>query len=150
MSSAASRRRLNEAVSSLSRFTRSRKLDALHAERAGVALNFTAYSVLGQVVAEGPLGLGELGRAAHMQPNALSRQVKLLEDVGYLVRRPDPADGRASVVEATAEGRDAHRRLREANEVMLARQLRSWTDEELDELAAGLERLVADLRRQQR
>lgn len=148
MGTAASRRRLNEAISALSRFTRSRKLDALHAERSGVPLNFTAYSVLGRLVAApGPVGLGELGRQAHMQPNALSRQVRLLEEAGYLVRRPDPDDGRMSVVEASQAGRDAHRRLRQANEAMLARQLDGWTDDELDELAAGLERLVADLRR---
>lgn len=148
MPSAASRRRLNESISALTRFTRSRKLDALHAERAGVMLNFAAYSVLGPVVAHGPLGLGELGRRTQMQPNALSRQVRTLELAGYLTRVADPDDGRVSVVEATSAGRDAHRRLREANEQMLARQLREWSDHEVDDLAARLERLVADLRRQ--
>jgi DNA-binding MarR family transcriptional regulator len=149
MSSAASRRRLNEAISALSRLTRSRKLDALHAERAGVPLNFAAYSVLGRLVAaDGPVGLGELGRQAHMPPNALSRQVRVLEDAGYLVRRADPYDGRVSLVEASDRGRDAHRRLRQANEAMLARQLDDWTDHEVDDLADRLERLVADLRRQ--
>ena len=148
MSTAASRRRLNEAISALSRFTRSRKLDALHAERAGVALNFPAFSVLGRLVDDGPLGVGELGRRAHMAPNALSRQIKLLEDDGYVERRPHPDDGRSWVLAATAEGRTAHRRLRQANETMLARQLRDWTDDEMEELAAALERLVGDLRGQ--
>ncbi|MCD9623666.1 MarR family winged helix-turn-helix transcriptional regulator [Rhabdothermincola salaria] len=148
MSSPASRRRLNESISALARFTRSRKLDALHAERAGVSLNFPAFSVLGRLVADGPLGVGELGRRSHMAPNALSRQVKVLEDAGYLERRAHPDDGRSWVLAATPDGRAAHRRLREANETMLARQLRDWTDDDMDALAAGLERLVADLRRQ--
>lgn len=146
MSSPASRRRLNEAVISLTRFSRSRKLDALHAERAGIPLNFTAYSVLGWVAEKGPLGLGELGALTHMQPNALSRQVRLLESSGYLERRADPQDGRASVVSVTEAGRRAHRSLWQANDTMLARQLEGWTDDELDELSAGLERLLADLR----
>jgi DNA-binding MarR family transcriptional regulator len=147
MTAAASRRRLNEAITSLHRFASSRKLDAMHAERAGVDLNFAAYAVLGRVVEHGPLSLGALAKQAAMAPNALSRQVRLLEDAGHLARRADPEDGRIAVVEATAEGRDAHRRLREANEALLARQLRDWSPDELDDLAARMERLVADLRR---
>jgi DNA-binding MarR family transcriptional regulator len=148
MSSSASRRRLNEAITSLTRFGRSHKLAALHAERSGVPLNFAAYSVLGPVVAEGSIGMGELGRRTQMQPNALSRQVRVLTEAGCVERRADPADGRASVVVATEEGRAAHRRLRRANEAMLARQLEGWSDDELDALSAAMERLVADLRRQ--
>lgn len=147
MSAAASRRRLNDAISSLHRFASSRKLDAMHAERAGVDLNLAAYAVLGRVVAHGPVALGELARVTHMQPNALSRQVRLLEEGGHLVRSADPNDARVSVVDATAAGRDAHDRLRRANEAMLARQLREWSADELDDLATRMERLVADLRR---
>lgn len=148
MSAAASRRRLNEAITSLHRFASSRKLDAMHAERAGVDLNFTAYAVLGRVVEHGPVTLGSLASLASMAPNALSRQVRLLEEAGHLARASDPDDGRIAVVEATPLGRDAHRRLREANEALLARQLRDWTVDDLDDLAAAMERLVADLRRQ--
>ena len=148
MSAAASRRRLNDAISSLHRFASSRKLDAMHAERAGVDLNLAAYAVLARLVEEGPVSLGALARATHMQPNALSRQVRVLEEGGHLARAVDPDDARVAVVEATAAGREAHRRLRRANEDMLARQLRDWSADELDDLADRMERLVADLRRQ--
>jgi DNA-binding MarR family transcriptional regulator len=147
MTAAASRRRLNEAIRDLHRFGSSRKLDAMHAERAGIDLNLTAYGVLGHVISHGPVNLGTLAGLAQMEPNALSRQVRLLEDGGHLVRRLDPADRRVSIIEVTAKGRDAHRRLRAANEAMLARQLRGWTGAELDDLACRMERLIADLRR---
>jgi DNA-binding MarR family transcriptional regulator len=147
MSSAASRRRLNEAISSLQRFASSRKLDALHAEQAGVDLNLAAYGVLAKVVAHGPVTLSALAALTHMAPNALSRQVRLLEDGGHIVRRRQPGDGRVSVVAATATGRDAHRRMRDANDRLLVRQLRHWSTEEIDDVAAKIERLVADLRR---
>jgi DNA-binding MarR family transcriptional regulator len=146
MTAAASRRRLNDAIRDLHRFGSSRRLDAMHAERAGVDLNLTAYGVLGHVIAHGPLNLGELARLAQMEPNSLSRQVRLLEDGGHLLRRHDPEDRRISIIEVAEKGHDAHRRLRAANEEMLARQLRGWTVADLDDLAIRMERLIRDLR----
>src|SRR5688572_11725723 len=119
MSSAASRRRLNDAIGAVQRFASSRKLDAVHAEQAGIDLRLAAYGVLGKVIAHGPVDLSTLARAAHMAPNALSRQVKLLEDGGLIVRRTHPDDARVSVVEVTELGRDAHRRMHEANDRLL-------------------------------
>lgn len=147
MPSVASRRRLNDAIAALNRFSRSRKLDPIHAAKSGVDLNLAAYGVLGQAIAHGPVSLSELARVTHMLPSALSRQVKLLEDGAYLERAPDPDDARISVVRATARGKDAHRRIRAANDDLLARQLDDWTDAELDHLTQLMHRLVADLRR---
>src|SRR3954452_21000831 len=101
MSRSATYRQLNDAISALQRFASSRKLDAVHAERAGVDLNLAAYGVLGRVVEHGPLSLGELSKLAHMQPSALSRQVKLLEDGGHIVRASGD-DARVALVEATS------------------------------------------------
>jgi len=146
MTKAATYRRLNDAISGLRRFASSRKLDPLHAERAGVDLNLAAYGVLGRVIAHGPVSLGELSKLAHMQPPALSRQVKVLEDGGHIVRTTGD-DARMAFVEATPAGVDAHERLRAANEALLSRQLKGWTEAELVDVAEKLERLVADLRR---
>lgn len=148
MSTRATRSRLNDAISALHRFAGSRSLDRLHAERAGVELNLAAYAVLGQVVAHGPLTLGELATRAHMQPSALSRQVRLLEEGGHIERAAGTGDARVAVVSVTVQGVDAHARLRRANDELLSRQLRDWTEDELVALAGQLERLVADLRRQ--
>ena len=147
MSTAASRSRLNDAISALHRFASSRKLDAVHAAQAGFDLNLAAYGVLGRIVEHGPVDLSTLARLSHMQPSALSRQVRLLEDAGHITRSPDPEDARVSVVRPTASGREAHRRMHDANDELLVRQLRDWSTDQLDEVAALLERLVADLRR---
>jgi DNA-binding MarR family transcriptional regulator len=145
MSTAASRQRLNHAIGSLHRFAGSRKLDALHAEQAGI--NMAAYGVLDKVVASGPLAMSKLADIAHMTPNSLSRQVRLLEDGGHVQRRLDRADARVSIIEATTRGRDAHRKWLQANDKMLVRQLRHWSTAEIEALAEGIERLVTDLRR---
>lgn len=147
MPSAATSRKLNDAISALSRFSQSRKLGPIHAAKSGVDLNLAAYGVLGQVIANGPVTLSELAHHTHMLPSALSRQVKLLEDGGHIDRSVDRDDGRVSVVRVTSKGRDAHRRIRKANEDLLARQLAGWTDQELDDLSDLMHRLVADLRR---
>src|SRR5205807_9771102 len=119
MPSAATSRKLNDAISALNRFSQSRKLGPIHAVRSGVDLNLAAYGVLGQVIAHGPVTLTGLARRTHMLPSALSRQIKLLEDGGYIDRSLDPDDARVSVVRVTTKGRDAHRRIRKANEDLL-------------------------------
>jgi DNA-binding MarR family transcriptional regulator len=146
MPSIASGRSLNEAIGALSRFTRSPRLDAVHAERSGIDLNLAAYDVLGHVITNGPMSLSELSRLAHMQPSALSRQVKLLEDGGHITRTARADDARVSLVRATDRGRDAHARIRTVNDDLLAHQLANWTDAELDHLASQIQRLLADLR----
>jgi DNA-binding MarR family transcriptional regulator len=146
MPSAASHRRINEAISAMSRFARSPKLDVVHAERSGIDLKLAAYGVLGQVIAHGPVSLSELSHLARMPPSALSRQVKLLEEGGHISRTPHTGDARVAMVRATARGRAAHAGVRQANDDLLARQLAGWTDAELDHLAAQMQRLLADLR----
>ena len=146
MPSVASRRHLNEAIAALTRFTSSRKLDPIHAAQAGIDLKLAAYGVLGHVIKHGPVSLSDLSHHAHMQPSALSRQIKLLEDGGHIERTVHPDDARISMVRVTARGKDAHTRMRKANEDLTGVLLADWSDDELNELADQLLRLVADLR----
>lgn len=136
----------NEAIGAMSRFARSPRLDTVHAERSGIDLKRAAYGVLGHVITNGPVSLSELSHLAHMQPSALSRQVKLLEDGGHITRTALADDARVSLVRATDRGRSAYARISTANDDLLARQLADWTDAELDHLASQIQRLLADLR----
>lgn len=146
MTDAESRRAINEAINSLKRFVNSRQLDALHAARSGVALNLVAIGILHRVIDHGPIRPTELAELADIQPAALSRQIRILEEGGHIVRIGDAEDGRVSLVEATAEGRAAYASFAAANDTLLAEQLKGWTAEELGGLAAQMQRLVADLR----
>ncbi|GAA4995479.1 MAG: MarR family transcriptional regulator [Streptomycetaceae bacterium] len=146
MTDAESRRAINEAINAVKRFVNSRQLDALHAARSGVALNLVAIGILHRVIDHGPVRPTELAELADIQPAALSRQIRILEDGGYIVRVGDAEDGRVSMVEATEQGRAAYRSFSAANDALLAEQLRGWTAEELGSLAAQMQRLVADLR----
>lgn len=88
-----------------------------------------AYSLLGFQIVDGVVGAGypqkpkhsavfaqispegsrltELARGAGMTPQAMGEVVDELVDLGYVVRRPDPHDGRARLIVLTARGRDA-------------------------------------------
>ena len=114
--------------------------------RAGVPIGLAAVAVLGKVIADGPFRLSDLAAAERIHPAALTRQVQALEAEGYIERSPDPLDGRAAVVEATAAGRAAHRRVMAANDELMAEQLDDWTTPQLDDLVSTLERLIDDLR----
>src|SRR5690349_13366232 len=49
--------------------------------------------------------IGELARLAKVRKQSMAQSVELLTASGYVTRRPDPADGRASLVFLTAKGR---------------------------------------------
>ena len=58
-------------------------------------------------VRSGGIRLTELADRAQLSLAATSELVNDLEEMGYLIRRPDPADGRAKLIDLTKRGRDA-------------------------------------------
>lgn len=62
-------------------------------------------SALSVVVFAGPLTLTELAAAEQVKPPTMTRLVQALEDEGYVVRKPDPLDGRVSRIDASSKGR---------------------------------------------
>ena len=92
-----------------------------------VAMLGQAYSLLGFRIVDGVVGAGfpqkpshsavfaqidpagsrlsELARGANMSPQAMGELVDELEDLGYVVRRPDPRDRRAKLIVLTRKGR---------------------------------------------
>src|SRR4029450_10720358 len=61
--------------------------------------------VLHHVAEKAPLRPSELARGTRLDSSTVSRQVKHLEDRGYLERSGDPDDRRASRVRLTDQGR---------------------------------------------
>jgi len=55
----------------------------------------------------GGIRLTELADRAQLSLAATSELVNDLEEMGYLERRPDPADGRAKLIDLTKRGADA-------------------------------------------
>lgn len=72
-------------------------------ERSG--LGPARLSALSVLVFGGPRTLGELAAAEQVSAPTMSRLVAGLEGEGYVVREPNPEDGRSVMVRATARAR---------------------------------------------
>jgi DNA-binding MarR family transcriptional regulator len=91
----------------------SRALRAIERDMAAAgAISLGWYDVLLELNAgrDRQLRMQDLAVRAVLSRTRVSRIVGELETVGYVERRPDPDDGRASLVALTADGREALRR----------------------------------------
>lgn len=94
----------------------------------GEALTRTQASVLATAAVHGPVRITELAEIEGVNPTMLSRIVGKLEAAGLLARRPDPQDGRAALVEATAEGARLHAQVRAERTRLIAEHLAAVPD----------------------
>jgi DNA-binding MarR family transcriptional regulator len=95
-------------------------------------------STLSSVGACGPVRLGDLAATERIAPSTLTRLVNVLEDRGYLVRRPAPDDARAFLVMLTDSGRDVLERIRAEATSMLTDMLSTLPPDQLAALEAAL------------
>jgi DNA-binding MarR family transcriptional regulator len=135
---------ISRTLAQVVRLTSSRSLFARQATAAGVALTQPSYALLRVLIDAGPLAMGALARAAHMDVGMATRQVTALVDAGLVTRKPDPADLRVSLVGVTRQGQRAATSLQAGRRDHLQRALADWTDDELDQFAQFLIRFVDD------
>jgi DNA-binding MarR family transcriptional regulator len=109
-------------------------------------LSIGATAVLGCLLRNGDLTVGELALQERVQPPSMTRIVNALEVGGYVVRRAHDTDGRQVVVELSERGRQTLLADRARRDAWLARRLRELSADERDALrraAPILERLAA-------
>lgn len=96
------------------------------------------YLLLTHLDESGPLRATALVDATGVDKGAISRQVQQLVDLGLLTRTQDPDDGRATLLEVTA---DAHTRLGQVQRERrrrFDRRLGEWSDADLADFATRL------------
>ena len=84
----------------------------------------------------GSLTLGRLAEAERVSAPTITRVVALLEEQALVERRPDPADGRATLVQLTDDGQTLLTTVR--------RQRTAWLADRLDSLDEGQVRRLVD------
>lgn len=121
-------------------------LRRLRTEDDALGISPPRLSALSVVVFAGPLQIGALARAEGVAAPTMTRLVDGLERDGLVARAPDPVDGRAVVVRATAKGTRVLQRGRARRVQALAEGLRTLAPAELDALARGVDALQGMLR----
>jgi DNA-binding MarR family transcriptional regulator len=96
---------------------------------------------------DGDLRCSALALRAGIDGSVASRQVAALERAGYVRRRPDPLDGRASLLQITPRGREALSTSRDLRSTWTGTALADWDDDDAQRLADLIDRLLADLER---
>ncbi|MFW3172261.1 MarR family winged helix-turn-helix transcriptional regulator [Geodermatophilus sp. CPCC 206100] len=94
---------------------------------------------------EGEQRCSALAARAGVDVSVASRQLAALERSGFVARRPDPHDGRASLMHLTDAGADALAATRALRGEWTSTALADWAEDDARQLTELLERLAADL-----
>ncbi|MFF0078126.1 MarR family winged helix-turn-helix transcriptional regulator [Streptomyces canus] len=111
---------------------------------AGLDLDRAAVTVLRNIAASDPVRPGVLAVRLSVEASHVTRQLRQLERIGYVVRVADPDDRRAQLVQLTDAGLAAEERIREVSRRGVELALADWTPDELERFATLFRRLVHD------
>jgi len=89
--------------------------------------------------------LSDLAGMIRLDASTASRHIRGLEQLGYVERATDPADGRATLLSVTDAGRGALKRQFDASRKQIAHLMRDWSDEDVAALQHYLSRLTRDI-----
>jgi DNA-binding MarR family transcriptional regulator len=135
---------IQDALASVVRNSTNVRLHDKVKRRIGLPLERSSYTIL-RHAAEGPSRMSDIAGALIVDISTASRQVKVLEESGLLVRTSHPSDGRACVLELTDSGREALDLARAAWREVVSDVLDGWSAADRRTLAPLLQRLADDL-----
>lgn len=123
-------------------FTHVRRVIAENAERLSPGLLPGAYKTFTTIVRQGRVTLSGLAETLHADKGQVSRTVRELEELRLVERTPDPADGRSSLLSATAEGLERLKTVRTPGTSPLLSALNEWRLDDVRELTRLLHALA--------
>jgi DNA-binding MarR family transcriptional regulator len=109
------------------------------------ALDRAAYVILRHLQQGGPQNVSALAARLNLDGSTVTRQVTALERDGLVERRPDPRDGRGTVIEPTEKGLTQVDGVRQARRALYEKILHEWSPEQRVDLARTLEHLTASI-----
>jgi DNA-binding MarR family transcriptional regulator len=120
---------------------RVRRLVAENAERMHPGMLPGAYKVFTTIVRLESVTLSALAETLIADKGQVSRTVRELEQLGFVIRTPDPSDGRSSLISATPLGFERLAVARRPQESTLSVALEGWSDRDIRELTRLLHAL---------
>lgn len=98
-----------------------------------------------QLMCTEAMRVSDLAANVGLDASTVSRQIKQLEDKGIVERTVDPADGRASLVRLTSQGRATMQAAFQRRFKRIQGVLEPWSAKDRAQLQQLLTRLAADL-----
>jgi DNA-binding MarR family transcriptional regulator len=133
-------------TSSLSQLVRAgRHLSSRIAAQLYGDLPSFGWALLVPLERDGEQRLSALAARVGVDVSVASRQVAALERAGHVERRPDPHDGRASLIALTPAGTAALAATRAERAHWAAGALAAWDERDAARLGELLDRLLADI-----
>ncbi|WP_424641056.1 MarR family winged helix-turn-helix transcriptional regulator [Embleya sp. AB8] len=105
--------------------------------------------LLAYLAMDGPRRVTDLAAMTYLDVSTVSRQIASLVQRGLVERRPDPNDGRGTLLAVTDEGNQAFEIYRRRRQAELDRVTRDWSTDERETLITLLGRFNDDLEREQ-
>ncbi len=99
----------------------------------------TSIAALATIERHGPMTPSEIAEIERVKRPTITRTLACLEREELIDRAPDPADGRSSLVNINAAGRERLRRVRSRKNAYLAKRMRDLSAEEVDTLERAAE-----------
>jgi DNA-binding MarR family transcriptional regulator len=124
-------------------FRRGRAMSAEMGRKVHPELEPGAYGLLIRIDDGGPARPSDLADYFNVGKATISRQLKVLEELGLIQREPDPVDRRAHLVGLTSEGRHRLGCARAARQERFRTMLGAWDRDEVELLARMLGRFNA-------
>ncbi|MCW2960033.1 MAG: transcriptional regulator MarR family [Thermoleophilia bacterium] len=137
--------RIERAMRSFKRLGDAQRVQRGWRSATGIELDATGLLALMRIDEHGSLRLTELAPLLWLDLSVVSRKVRQLEEMGLVMRTPDPADARASQLKATPSGAATVARMMSHRRDMLEATVGTWTEADREQLAELLERFVHDV-----
>lgn len=112
-------------------------------KEAPAMLGHSSVATLATIVSSGPMRPGDLADREGVSAPTMTRVVAGLVAAGYVVREPDPDDGRASLVRATEQGHQMISGSRSARSQVLRERIAALDPAQRDALLTALPALHA-------
>lgn len=113
----------------------------------GLDWTYSALLILEGMKEDPTLRMSQLAESVGTTPATVTKLVRNLEGKGLITRSPDKQDGRASIIDLTAHGRQTAEAIGRARLEGLQKVFDGWSEDDLRELAVLFERLREDMRR---
>lgn len=121
-------------------FRRSRAISAELGRMVHPELEPGAYGIMVRIAEAAPARPSDLAAYFGVGKATISRQLKVLDELGLIGRQPDPLDGRAHLLDLTDEGSKRLGRARAARRQRFHAMLSTWPEADVRSLALMLGR----------